>query len=83
MTATMRVLIFVLLTVIGMALLEDNANAQVKMVEREYVQSIVWVFEFVTFVTMIVIAWFVWLISKRDYKNRKSKQDNSLDGIIC
>jgi heme/copper-type cytochrome/quinol oxidase subunit 2 len=77
MKTAMRGLIFVLLTVIGMALLEGNANAQKDMIEREHVQSIVWLFEFATFVTIIAIAWFVWRISKRDYKNRKSQQDNS------
>jgi hypothetical protein len=70
-------LIFVSLTVIGMALLEGNANAQINIVEREHVQSIVWIFELVRFVTIIAIAWFVWRITKRDYKNKKSKQDNS------
>ena len=77
MTTAMHGLFFVSLTVFGIALLDGNANAQVNMAEREHVQSIAWVLEFVTLVTIVVIFWFVWRISKRDYKSKKSKQDNS------
>lgn len=69
--------IFVLYAVGGIALLAVNAEAQINIVEREQVQSIVWVVEFITIVIFIAIAWLVWRISKRDYKNKKSKQDNS------
>ena len=77
MRTTKRGLIFVLYAVGGIALLAVNAEAQINIVEREQVQSIVWVIEFITIVIFIAIAWLVWRISKRDYKNKKSKQDNS------
>lgn len=77
MKKTMSGLIFVLLSVGGTALLAGNAQAQINMPEREHVQTIVWAVEFVTFVTAMAIAWFVWRISKRDSKNKKSKQDDS------
>jgi heme/copper-type cytochrome/quinol oxidase subunit 2 len=66
-----------LLAVSGMALLAGKANAQINMQEKEHIQNIVWVFEFVTFVTAMAVVWFVWRISKRDYKNKRSKQDDS------
>ena len=75
MKTTTRILIFVLLTVGGMALLAGNANARISMPEREHVQAVVWLGEFVSFVTAVAIAVFVWRISKRASKNKKSKQD--------
>jgi chromate transport protein ChrA len=39
--------------------------------------TVAWIFEFVTFVTIVVIAWFVWRIGKRDYKRKKLKQNDS------
>jgi hypothetical protein len=69
--------IFALFAVSGIALLVCNANAEVSMSERENVQTIVRVIEFVTFVTAIAIAWYVWIISKRAIKNKKSKQVKS------
>ena len=77
MKKTIGGLIFVLLVVSGTALLAGNAHAQINMPEREHVQKIVWIVEFATFVTAVVIAVFVWRISKRDSKNKKSKQDDS------
>jgi len=77
MKTTKRCSIIVLCAVGGMALVGGNAEAQINIVEREQVQSIVWVVEFTTIVIFIAIAWLVWRISKRDYKNKKSKQDNS------
>jgi hypothetical protein len=77
MKTTMNVLIFVLLAVGGMALLAGNANARVSMPEREHVQTMVWLGEFVTFVTAAAIAVFVWRISKRDSRNKKSKRDEA------
>jgi len=44
---------------------------------QENVQTIVWVLEFVTFATAMLIAWFVWRYSKRDSANKKSKQNHS------
>jgi hypothetical protein len=70
-------LIFALLAVSGIALLASNANAEVSMSERENVQTIVRVVEFVSFVTAIAMAWYVWRISKRAIKNKKSRQVKS------
>ena len=77
MKTIMSGLIFVLLAVSGMALLVGNVKAEINMQERENVQTIVWVFEFVTFITAMAIVWFVWRMIKRDSENKKSKQDNS------
>jgi heme/copper-type cytochrome/quinol oxidase subunit 2 len=77
MKITMRGLIFVLLAVGGTALLAGNANARISMPEREHVQAVVWLGEFISFVTAVVIAVFVWRISKRDSKNKKTKRDDS------
>jgi hypothetical protein len=77
MKTNMSALIFMSLAVSGMALLAGNANARVSMPEREHVQAIVWLGEFVSFVTALAIAVFVWRISKRASKNKKSKQDDS------
>jgi protein-S-isoprenylcysteine O-methyltransferase Ste14 len=74
MKTTRSGLIFVLLAVSGMALLVGNAKAEISMSERENVQTIVRVVEFVTFVAAMAIAWYVWRISKRAIKNKKSKQ---------
>jgi len=40
---------------------------------KENVQTLVWVLEAVTFATAFGIAWFVWRVSKRASKNKKSK----------
>jgi hypothetical protein len=77
MKTTRNGLIIILLAVSGITLLVGNANARVAMPERENVQTFVWVTEFVTFITALAIAWFVWRISKRDSKNKKSKRDKS------
>ncbi len=73
MKTTMRVLIFTLLAVSGTMLLAGSANAQIGMPERENVQAIVWLVEFISFSTAAVIAVFVWRIGKRDSKNKKFK----------
>lgn len=44
---------------------------------KENIPMIVGVLEVVTFITAMAIAWFVWRISTRASKNKKSKQDNS------
>jgi len=59
-----------------LASLANNAQAVVAMSEREHVQTIVWVMEAVTFVTIAAIFWFVWRISKRAKENRKPRQEN-------
>lgn len=60
----------------SLAVLANNAQAVIAMPEREHVQTIVWVMEAVTFVTIAAIFWFVWRISKRAKENRKPKQEN-------
>lgn len=75
MKTTMRSIVFFGAGVA--ALLMDNANATVPMQERENVQMIVRLVEFSTFVTAVAIAVFVWRVSKRDSKNKKSKRDDS------
>lgn len=77
MKTTMSILIIVLFVFSGMAFLAGNANARVSMQEREHVQAVVWLGEFVSFVTAVAIAVFVWRISKRASKNKKSKRDDS------
>ena len=77
MKINMRGVISVLLGVGAMALLVGNANATVPMQEREHVQMIVRLVEFSTFVTAVIIAVFVWRVSKRSSKNKKSKRDDS------
>ena len=63
------------LAVAGTLLFVGNANAYVTMPEREHVQTVVWLGEFISFLTAVVIGVFVWRISKRDSKNKKSKHD--------
>ena len=60
----------------SLAVLANNAHAVIAMPEREHVQTIVWVVEAVTFVTIAAIFGFVWRISKRAKENRKSSQEN-------
>lgn len=66
------------ITLAWLSLLANNADAVMAMQEREHVQTIVWVMEAVTFVTIVAIFWFVWRISKRAKENIKSKQERSL-----
>ena len=60
----------------SLAVLASNAQAVIAMPEREHVQTIVWVMEAVTFVTIAAIFWFVWRISKRAKENRKSRLED-------
>ena len=59
----------------SLAVLANNAQAVIAMPEREHVQTIVWIVEVVTFVTIAAVFWFVWRLSARAKQNRKSKQD--------
>jgi hypothetical protein len=77
MKRAMKILCFTLLAAGGVVLLAGNAIARISMPEREHVQAIVWAGEFISLVTAVAIAVFVWRISKRDSKNKKSKQDAS------
>jgi len=54
-----------------------NAEAKISMPEREHVQTVVWLGEFISFATAVVIAVVVWRISKRASKNKKSERDDS------
>jgi len=71
--------IFVLLTVCGMSMLSDNANAFIDMPDRERVQAIAWTIEGATVVVIMLVFWIVWRIGKRAQANKKSKQQNSTD----
>ncbi len=42
--------------------------------EMENVQTIVWAIEIVTFTVVVLIAWWVWKISKRAIRKNRSKQ---------
>jgi heme/copper-type cytochrome/quinol oxidase subunit 2 len=62
-----------------LSLLVSNAEAVMSMQEKEGVQTFVWILEAVTFVTIVAIFWFVWQLSKRERKNRRSKVENLVD----
>ena len=72
----MKTFILVLVAAGGMTVLAGNANAVLTMPEREDVQAIAWSVEFLAFLAALVIAWFVWRLSKRDLKNRNQKRHN-------
>jgi len=57
----------------GTMLLTGTANARLSMPEREHVQTVVIVIEFLSFIVAVAIAVFVWNFSKRDRKNRDSE----------
>jgi hypothetical protein len=71
---------FVVPVICGMAVVMDNAHAQIGMPEREHIQTIVWAVEFVAFVSAMAIVWIVWRIGKRDSESRREKRDRSYDG---
>ena len=60
----------------SLAMLANKAQAVIAMPEREHVQTIVWIVEAVTFVTIAAVFWFVWRISMRAKENRKSKKED-------
>jgi putative Ca2+/H+ antiporter (TMEM165/GDT1 family) len=70
-------MIFMLFAINVAIFLGSNAIAGVSMPEREHVQAWVWFGEFISFFTALVIAVFVWRISKRASKNKKTKGDDS------
>ncbi len=57
-----------------LSLLVSNAEAVMSMQEKEHVQTFVWILEAAAFVTIVAIFWFVWRLSKREQKNRRSKE---------
>lgn len=57
-----------------LALLACNAQATISHAEREHVQTIVWIVEGASFITIIAVFWFIWRISMRARANRKSEQ---------
>jgi hypothetical protein len=69
--------IFVLLAAGGMLLPVGNATAELSLQQRETVQDISWSVEILAFVAALVIALFIWRISKRDIKKRNSERDDS------
>ncbi|MGC2457410.1 MAG: hypothetical protein WA435_05405 [Gallionellaceae bacterium] len=75
MKAALRDLFIVLVAVSEMVLLVGNAKA-IDMPAREHVQSLVRMVEYLTIFTVLAVILFVWLMIKRDYKNKKSKQDD-------
>lgn len=64
------------MVLVSLAMLANNALAVVAMPEREHVQTIVWIVEAATFVTIAAVFWFVWRISMRAKENRKTRQDD-------
>ena len=50
------------------------ARTQMAMPEREHVQTIVWIMEATTFVTVLVVVWFLRRLIKRDQASRKARQ---------
>jgi heme/copper-type cytochrome/quinol oxidase subunit 2 len=58
-----------------LALLADNAHAAKTMAEKEQAQTIVWIVEAASFITIIAVGWFVWRLSTRAANNRKPKQE--------
>jgi hypothetical protein len=48
------------------------ASAKMSMQEKEHVQTLVWAVEFVTFITVLAIAVFIWRLSKRDGKRQRN-----------
>ena len=57
------------------ALVSENAQAVISMPERERAQSIVWIVEIATFITVLVIALLVWKVSKRDKNEKHHKSE--------
>ena len=60
----------------ALVMLANNAQAVIAMPEREHVQTIVWILEAVTVVTIAAVFWFVWRISMRAKENRKPEQED-------
>lgn len=71
---------FIIPVICGMAVVMDNAHAQIGMPEREHIQTIVWAVEFVAFVSAMALVWFIWHIGKRDSESRRRNRDRSSDG---
>ncbi|OIR13787.1 hypothetical protein GALL_49220 [mine drainage metagenome] len=67
----------VLFAVGGTVLLGGNAQAYIGMPEREHVQSLVWIMEAVTLVTIVTVFWFLWRIGKRAQEKRNPEQDDT------
>ena len=69
--------ILVLLAAGGMVLPVGNAMAELSLQQRETVQDISWSVEILAFLAALVIAVFIWRISKRDLKRKKSERNDS------
>lgn len=44
---------------------------------KENIQMISWGIEFFTFITAMLVVWFIWRMSKRDSENKKSKRNDA------
>ena len=47
--------------------------------EMENVQAIAWTIEIATFIVAVLIAWFVWKISKKAVREKRSKAENNIE----
>lgn len=65
-----------LLVTAGMMPLMSQARTQLSMPEREHVQTIVWIMEAATFISALVIVWFLWRVIKRDQAKIKAKRES-------
>jgi heme/copper-type cytochrome/quinol oxidase subunit 2 len=60
----------------GLSLPTDHAQASVMTTSQmESVQAISWTIEFMAIFIALVIAVFIWRLSKRDHKKRNAKRD--------
>ena len=59
---------------VAIDLCHTHANDCTEDAVKENVQPFIWALEFVTFIVAIVVVWYVWSISKRASKRRKSQQ---------
>lgn len=73
---TKNLLKLLLATATALSPLLAEARTPLSMSERESVQSIVWIMEATTFVTVIVIIGLIWRVIKRDRAKQRSGQDS-------
>lgn len=58
----------------ALSLRASNAEAEMAMQAKERVQTIVWVLEALTVVTIVAVFWFVWRYSQREREKIKGNQ---------
>jgi phosphate/sulfate permease len=66
--------IVVLFAAVGTVFSAGNARAGLNMTQREAVQDISWSIEILAILAALVIAVFVWRLSKRDQKSKDDKR---------